>query len=383
MKSKVNKLFNDFFESEKSGGIILVLATLFSLFLANSQFQNSYVSFWETSFQNHSITHWINDGLMTIFFLLIGLELEREIYSGELSTLKKVSLPFFAAIGGMIIPALLYSFFNFGLPTQSGFGIPMATDIAFAVGILSLLGNKVPLSLKIFITALAVIDDLGAILIIAIFYSKTISLFYLASAFAILGILFIFNRFKIHNFIPYLFGGIAMWFCMLNSGVHPTITGVMMAFVIPFGDGSQTTISSKLQHFLHKPVAYFILPLFALANTAIPVASNFESTLFNNESLGIIFGLVLGKPLGIIFFSFIAVSLSLSTLSDDLNWKKIIGAGFLGGIGFTMSIFITVLAFQTAENINVSKIAIIIASFTAGIIGFSILKVNLKSHNSY
>jgi Na+:H+ antiporter, NhaA family len=382
MITKVGQLFNDFFESEKSGGIILVIVTLLSLFLANSQFQNSYISFWETSFQNHSITHWINDGLMTIFFLLIGLELEREIYSGELSTFKKVSLPFFAAIGGMIIPALLYSFFNFGLPTQSGFGIPMATDIAFAVGILSLLGNKVPLSLKIFITALAVIDDLGAILIIAIFYSKTISLLYLSGAFAILGILFIFNRFKVHNFMPYLFGGIAMWFCMLNSGVHPTITGVMMAFVIPFGDGSSTTISSKLQHFLHKPVAYFILPLFALANTAIPIASNFESTLFNNESLGIIFGLVLGKPLGIVLFSFLAFSLSLSTLSNDLNWKKIIGAGFLGGIGFTMSIFITVLAFQTAENINVSKIAIIIASFTAGIIGFCILKVNLKTHNS-
>lgn len=383
MKSKVNKLFNEFLESEKSGGIILVLATLFSLFLANSQFQISYISFWETSFQDHSITHWINDGLMTIFFLLIGLELESEIYSGELSTLKKVSLPFFAAIGGMVLPALIYSFFNFGLTTQSGFGIPMATDIAFAVGILSLLGNRVPVSLKIFLTAFAVIDDLGAILIIAIFYSKTISLFYLGTAFAILGILFIFNRLKVHNFFPYIIGGIIMWFCMLQSGVHPTITGVLLAFVIPFGDGSTTTISYRLQHFLHKPVAYCILPLFALSNTAIPIASNFESTLFNNESLGIIFGLVLGKPFGIVLFSFLAVSLSFSTLSDDLSWKKIIGAGFLGGIGFTMSIFITVLAFQTPETINISKIAIIIASFTAGIIGFSILRMNLKSHNSY
>lgn len=379
MISKVNQLFNDFFESEKAGGIILIFATLCSLFFANSQFQYTYISFWETSFQNHSITYWINDGLMTIFFLLIGLELEREIYSGELSTLKKASLPFFAAIGGMIIPAIIYLFFNFGLPTQAGFGIPMATDIAFAVGILSLLGNKVPLSLKIFITALAVIDDLGAILIIAIFYSKTISLVYLGSALAILGILFIFNRFKIHNFFPYIIGGIAMWFCMLQSGVHPTITGVLLAFVIPFGDGSTTTISYRLQHFLHKPVAYFILPLFALANTAISIATNFGTSLFNNESLGIIFGLVLGKPLGIILFSFLAVSLSLSTLSDDLNWKKIIGAGFLGGIGFTISLFITVLAFQATVDINISKIAIIIASFLAGSIGFTTLKVNLKN----
>jgi Na+:H+ antiporter, NhaA family len=379
MKSKTSQLFNDFFESEKSGGIILVLATLLSLFLSNSEFQVSYLSFWKTSFQGHSITHWINDGLMTIFFLLIGLELEREIYHGELSNFKTASLPFFGALGGMIVPACIFLLFNFGTSTQSGAGIPMATDIAFAVGILSLLGSRVPTSLKIFLTALAVIDDLGAIIIIAIFYTSSLSIFNLGIAFVILGILFIFNRMKVHNFLPYLIGGIAMWYFMLHSGVHPSITGVLIAFVIPFGDGSSSTISSKLQQFLHKPVAYFILPLFALANTAIPIGANFQSHIFDNESLGIILGLVLGKPFGIVLFSFLGVSLSLCALPKNLKWSAILGAGFLGGIGFTMSIFITLLAFDASEIINTSKIAILIASFIAGVIGFSILKVKLKN----
>lgn len=378
MKSKVRSLFNEFFESEKSGGIILVFATLISLFLANSNFQNSFISFWETSFQGHSLTHWINDGLMTFFFLLIGLELEREIYHGELSSFKKAALPFFGALGGMIVPAGIYLLFNYGTLTQSGAGIPMATDIAFAVGILSLLGNRVPVSLKIFLTALAVIDDLGAIIIIAVFYTSSLSFLYLGIALAILGFLFILNRLKVHNFIPYLIGGIAMWYFMLHSGVHPTITGVLMAFVIPFGDGSSNTISYKLQHILHKPVAYFILPLFALANTAIPIVSKSIIPILHFESLGIIFGLVFGKPIGIFLFSFLGVTLSLCTLPKDLKWSAILGAGFLGGIGFTMSIFITLLAFESSEIINSCKIAILLASFIAGFVGFIILKIKLK-----
>lgn len=378
MKSKVRSLFNEFFESEKSGGIILVFATLISLFLANSNFQNSYISFWETSFQGHSLTHWINDGLMTFFFLLIGLELEREIYHGELSSFKKAALPFFGALGGMIVPAGIYLLFNYGTLTQSGAGIPMATDIAFAVGILSLLGNRVPVSLKIFLTALAVIDDLGAIIIIAVFYTSSLSFINLGIAFTILGFLFILNRLKVQNFIPYLIGGIAMWYFMLHSGVHPTITGVLMAFVIPFGDGSSKTISYKLQHILHKPVAYFILPLFALANTAIPIVSKSIIPILDFESLGIIFGLVFGKPIGIFLFSFLGVTLSLCTLPKDLKWSAILGAGFLGGIGFTMSIFITLLAFESSEIINSCKIAILLASFIAGSAGFIILKIKLK-----
>ncbi len=376
---KLPQLFNDFFESEKLGGIILVFATLISLISANSSFQNVYISFWETKLIAQPIVFWINDGLMTIFFLLIGLELEREIYNGELSSFKKAALPFFGAFGGMVLPGLIFLFFNFGTKTQSGAGIPMATDIAFAVGILSLLGNRIPTTLKVFITALAVIDDLGAILIIAIFYTSSLSILHLAIAFGILGFLFVLNRLKIHHYIPYLLGGIFMWYFMLQSGVHPTITGVLMAFVIPFGDGSKVTISYKLQHFLHKPVAYFVLPLFALANTAIAINSNFESHVLDNLSLGIFFGLVVGKPIGIILFSFFGVSLSLCTLPKSLTWYTILGAGFLGGIGFTMSIFIALLAFDSLKIIDSAKIVIFISSFTAGIIGFSILKSSLKT----
>ncbi len=378
MKTKVSKLFNEFFESEKAGGIILIFATLFSLLLANSCFQKDYLSFLETRFQNHSITHWINDGLMTFFFLLIGLELEREIYHGELSTIKKASLPVFAAIGGMIFPALFFLFFNFGKSTQSGAGIPMATDIAFAIGILSLLGKRVPISLKILLTALAVIDDLGAIVIIAVFYNQSISIIYLASAFMILGVLFIFNRLKIHNFLPYLIGGIILWYFMLQSGVHATISGVLLAFVIPFGDGSITTISYRLQQVLHKPVAFFILPLFAIANTAIIFNPNLQTYFLDNHSIGIITGLVLGKPLGIFLFSFLGVSLGVCTLPRDLNWRNILGIGFLGGIGFTMSIFITLLAFDNDILVTTSKIAILFGSCVAGFIGFFVLKTSLK-----
>ncbi|MEY4013075.1 MAG: hypothetical protein RIT22_2199 [Bacteroidota bacterium] len=215
-----SRLFRDFFESEKAGGMLLLLVTIISLVLANSPIQTSYIGFWETEIGHHSITHWINDGLMTVFFLLIGLELERELYGGELSTIKNAALPIFGALGGMLIPAGVFLAFNWGTSTQNGAGIPMATDIAFAIGILSLLGNRVPNSLKIFLTALAVIDDLGAILVIAIFYTETISFLYLGLALGIMGLLFILNRKNVHNLIPYLIGGGLMWYCMLHSGVH-------------------------------------------------------------------------------------------------------------------------------------------------------------------
>ena len=376
---RLTTTFKTFFESEKAGGILLVFVTVLSLFLANSGIQTEYIQFWSTNIGLHSITHWINDGLMTIFFLLIGLELEREIYHGELSSIKNAALPIFGAFGGMLIPAGLFLLLNFGTATQNGAGIPMATDIAFAIGILSLLGNRVPASLKIFLTALAVMDDLGAIIVIAVFYTTTISFINLGIALSILGALFILNRMKIHNLIPYLIGGIAMWYFMLNSGVHATITGVLLAFVIPFGDGGKKTSSYQLQHFLHQPVAFVILPLFAIANTCIAINSNWQEGLVHTNSLGIILGLVIGKPLGIFLFSFLGVSLGLCALPKDLKWKTIIGAGILGGIGFTMSIFITLLAFKKPEDIAISKIAILIASFTAGILGFLWLKFTLKN----
>ena len=377
---KTTRLFKDFFESEKAGGLLLLLVTLVSLALANSPIQSSYINFWETQIGHHSITHWINDGLMTIFFLLIGLELEREMYGGELSDIRNATLPIFGALGGMILPAGLFLAFNWGTITQNGAGIPMATDIAFAIGILSLLGNRVPTSLKIFLTALAVIDDLGAILVIALFYTETISFLYLGMAFGVMGILFILNRKNVHSLFPYLIGGAVMWYCMLNSGVHATITGVLLAFVIPYGNGGKKTSSYRLQHFLHRPVAFFILPLFAIANTGIAIDSNWHEGLTHANSIGIMVGLIVGKPIGITLFALVCVKLGIGSLPKDLKWKHILGAGMLGGIGFTMSIFITLLAFKNdgVEVITYSKIAILVASFVSGTLGFLWLKMSLK-----
>ncbi|MEO8150886.1 MAG: Na+/H+ antiporter NhaA [Bacteroidia bacterium] len=367
---KLTKQFHAFFESEKSGGILLILCTIVSLTLANSAFSEDYIAMWHFPVGSHSFAHWINDGLMAIFFLLIGLELEREVYNGELSSLKTASLPAIAALGGILVPAGIHLFFNHGSATQAGAGIPMATDIAFAIGVLSLLGNRIPVSLKVFLTALAVIDDLGAIAVIAIAYTDDLSWIYFTLSLAIFCVLFVFNRLKVHKFLPYLIGGIAMWYFMLNSGVHATVAGVLLAFAIPFGDGSEKTLSYKVQHFLHKPVAFIILPLFALANTCFVIETNWYKGLLESNSLGIIIGLTAGKPIGIVLFTFAAVTAGVCTLPEDVSWRHIIGVGFLGGIGFTMSIFITLLAFNQSVQIDESKIAILIASVVSGAIGY-------------
>jgi len=376
---RLTYLYNEFFKSEKTGGVLLVIVTLFSIIMANSMWQESYLSFWKMDIAGHTLVHWINDGLMTIFFLLIGLELEREIYEGELSNIKNAILPILAALGGMMFPAAIFFIFNQGTITQDGTGIPTATDIAFALGILSLLGKRVPGSLKIFLTALAVIDDLGAIIIIAIFYSSSISWVNLLLAFGVYAMLIVLNRMKYCNSIPYLIGGLIMWYFMLNSGVHPTITGVLLAFAIPFGKTKETSPSYKIQHILHKPVAFFILPLFAIANTGIVINQNWHADLLQVGSLGIIAGLVIGKPLGITLISYLGVKLKIAKLPKELKWSNIIGVGFLAGIGFTMSIFITLLAFDDISLVNSSKIAILVGSIIAGIIGFSFLNKNLKS----
>ena len=376
---KVTQVFKDFFESEKLGGLILLVCTITSLLLANSAFGESYHHFWLTEFSGKSIEYWINDGLMTIFFLLIGLELEREIYQGELSNIKDALLPIFAAIGGMVVPAGIYLAFNFDTITQSGAGIPMATDIAFAIGILSLLGNRVPLSLKIFLTALAVIDDLGAILIIAIFYTKTILWSNLAMALGLFLFLYVLGKyFKVKNLLPYLIGGVFMWYFMLHSGVHATITGVLLAFAIPFGNGGKQSTSYILQHFLHKPVALIILPIFALANTAIVMNGNFTGVITENYSLGVALGLVVGKPIGIFLLTFLTVKIGWCQLPSGMNWKSVLGVGFLGGIGFTMSIFITLLSFDNPVIIKNTKLIILISSLIAGVIGILFLKITLK-----
>ncbi len=383
---KISRLFKEFFESEKAGGIILLVCTIISLTIANSQWGGSYIDFWQRhvdlSFAsvnlNYSIEHWINDGLMAIFFLLVGLEIERELYAGELKDLKVASLPIAAAIGGMLVPAAIHFIFNQGTATQPGFGIPMATDIAFALGMLALLGNRVPFSLKIFLTALAIIDDLGAILVIAIFYNDGISWGYLLSALGIFAGLFVLGKLKIYTLLFYLIPGIIMWYCMLKSGVHATITGVLLAFAIPFGGSNKKSPSYRLQHFLHKPVAFIILPIFALANTCLILSDGWVKDLTTNNNLGIIIGLLIGKPMGIVLFCFLLIKFKRGSLPTGISMKHITGAGILAGIGFTMSIFIANLAFKNGDTIQSSKIAVLTGSVLACVAGLFWLNFSLK-----
>lgn len=379
---KLPKRVTVLFKNEKTPGILLILCTVVSLLLSNCVFSNTYIHFWHTELYGNSVEFWINDALMAVFFLLIGLELKTEILQGQLANIKNAMLPIFGALGGMIVPAGLFLMFTYGTVAQSGAGIPMATDIAFALGILALLGNRVPISLKVFLTALAVIDDLGAILIIAFFYTKTIVFTNLFLSLGIFAVLLLLNKFRIKNLIPYLIGGVAMWYFMLHSGVHATITGVLLAFAIPMGESKEDSPLLHLQHFLHRPVSFVILPLFALANTAIVLGSDFGSMLSQNYSFGILFGLVVGKPVGIFLLTYIAAAIGICKLPNDLNWKAIIGVGFLGGIGFTMSIFITLLAFDDQTIISNAKFTILLSSLFAGILGFVLLKLVLKKEKN-
>lgn len=386
VQRKLSNTFKDFFESEKSGGILLIICTVVSLLLANFIIGANYLSIWQIHVVGLSVEHWINDALMAVFFLHIGLELQRELYNGELSNVKNALLPIFAAIGGICLPALIHFALNSGTSTQAGIGIPMATDIAFALGVLALLGSSVPASLKVFLAALAVMDDLGAIIVIAVFYTAQLSIVYLIGAIAVFGLLVALNRFfRVMSLVPYLLGGALMWFLMLKSGVHATIAGVLLAFAIPFSakEDDERSPSHRLEHFLHKPVAFIILPIFALANTGIVIGSGLVQNLRSANSYGIISGLVLGKPLGITLLSFVVVAIGICRLPLDLSWRHVFGAGLLGGIGFTMSIFITNLAFVgNSEIINASKMAILLASLTAGTIGFVWLKLFGKAAES-
>lgn len=375
----LSQTFNRFFASKKAGGMVLIICTVVSLLLANSNVSDTYLGFWHHQLLGMSVEHWVNDGLMAIFFLLIGLELERELHNGELSNFRQALLPIVAAAGGIVVPAGIHFLFNNGTPTQAGMGIPMATDIAFALGVLALLGSRVPASLKIFLTALAVMDDLGAIIVIAVFYTQSVSLMYLAGAIVVFALLLAMNhRLRIMKLAPYLLGGALMWFLMLKSGVHATIAGVLLAFAIPYSarqDDAQSP-SHRLESVLHTPVAFIILPIFALANTGVVIGADWARELLSANSVGIAAGLALGKPLGITIASLLAVWAGLCRLPYDLSWRHVFGAGLLGGIGFTMSIFITNLAFAgQLDVINDSKIAILVASLIAGTLGFAWLKV--------
>ncbi len=383
-KVKLSRSFKEFFKNEKSAGIALVVCSVISLLLANSELSATYLGIWKYDVAGHSIDYWINDGLMAIFFLLIGLELKREIFEGELSNIRNALLPIIAAIGGVTIPALIHLLLNFGTDTQAGIGIPMATDIAFALGILALVGSRVPASLKVFLAALAVIDDLIAIIVIAVFYTHELALMNLLISLGIFAALMVANKLGFIRLPLYLVGGAFMWYFMWKSGVHATIAGVLLAFTIPFTpEKDDADALNVLESFLHKPVAFFVLPVFALANTGIIIGSNWTEELSTSNSIGILLGLCIGKVIGISLFSLISIKTNVCRLPLNLRWGHIIGAGFLGGIGFTMSIFITNLAFaRSGELINGSKMAILLASLISGIIGYLWLLVASRMYQN-
>ena len=376
---QLTRSFAEFLASEKAGGALLAACTVVALAIANSAVGPAYLAFWQTVVAGLSIEHWVNDGLMAVFFLFVGLELERELYNGELSQPRKALLPILAALGGVAAPALIHYAFNAGTPAQVGIGIPMATDIAFALGALALLGDRVPLALKVFLTALAVMDDLVAIVVIALFYTTSFSAAYLAGALAVFAVLLALNlRWRVMVLAPYLVGGALMWYLMLRSGVHATIAGVLLAFAIPFSARSddEASPSHRLEHRLNRPVAFVVLPVFALANTGVVLGGAWAEALFEPASLGIIAGLVLGKPLGIVLVTLLAVRLGLCAMPEDTTRAHILGAGLLAGIGFTMSIFIAQLAFAgDAAAISAAKLAILAASTLAGALGIAWLRI--------
>ncbi|MHB1922278.1 MAG: Na+/H+ antiporter NhaA [Chitinophagaceae bacterium] len=366
----------EFIQDSRSIGIILLVSAFFSILLSNSPWKLPYLSIWNQNllpYVFHQILpitflQWINKGLMTIFFFWVGLEIKRELWVGELSSLKKSLLPILAACGGMLGPALIFLTLNFSTPFEHGWGIPMATDIAFSLGILSILGNRIPRTLKIFLMALAIIDDLGAILVIAIFYSHHFQMIFLLIGIGIMGFLILLNFFRVQNSIPFLLGGLLLWYSFLHTGIHPTIAGVFLAFSFPI------SMIDAMENFLQRVVNFFILPLFALANTAIPLPNHLLLGLTSSLSQGIIWGLVIGKPLGIMLTSFFATRMNWVVLPSDVSWRQFFGASILAGIGFTMSIFISTLAFSTTHFQNISKISVLGASFLAGTIGFFLLR---------
>ncbi len=432
---KIIKPFQAFLHAEASGGILLLICTVIALIWANTPFAESYFHLWHTYISinigdfslNYSLHHWINDGLMAIFFFVVGLEIKREFLVGELATAQKAALPVAAALGGMLFPALFYTFFNIGSKGADGWGVPMATDIAFVIGILALLGPRVPIGLKIFVIALAIADDIGAVLVIAIFYTSEISFISLIVGAGFIILLSVANLLGVKNLLVYTILGIGLWLAFLFSGVHATVAGVLLAFTIPAtskinskvfmdegerilkdfddaGDEVESTFTneerliaaqslmsnskkvmtplSRFETDLHPWVSFLIMPLFALANAGVPLGSDFVSSLTDPISLGIIVGLFFGKQLGVFVFTWLAVKLKIALLPAQVTWSKIYAAGILAGIGFTMSLFISNLAFTDSSLLNISKVGILSASLISGIIGFFMLKKILDAQKT-
>lgn len=397
MSKKILRKFNSsiryFFKNESSSGIVLLLCAVIAIIMANSSLGHDYEEFLHTyatvGYKDFSLSmsvlHWINDGLMVIFFFVVGLEIKREVLVGELKSINKTILPVAAAIGGMVLPAIIYALFNHNEPTSLGWGIPMATDIAFALGILSLVGSKkAPAGVIVFLTALAIVDDLGAIIVIAVFYTNQISWLALLIALGILTILILMNRMKVNRTWIYIFFGIILWISLLKSGIHATIAGVLLAMTIPEGKGEEDFKKSMLYNLEHNltPLSSFvIMPIFALANAGVVIKpSSFSSILTAPAGLGILLGLFLGKQLGIFGTSYLLIRFKVAKLPNKVTLKHIYGASLLGGIGFTMSLFVASLSFPGEELLSMAKISIITASLLSAIAGI-LLFVSIKPKN--
>jgi Na+:H+ antiporter, NhaA family len=426
--------FQDFADKTSSGGILLITAAIVALVWANSPWGESYTGLWGTELSvslgpfsiKDDLTHWINDGLMAVFFLVVGLEIKREILVGELSSPRRAALPLAAAIGGAVLPALIYLWITFGTEGVSGWGIPMATDIAFALGVLALLGRRVPLGLKVFMTALAIVDDILAVLVIALFYTSDVSWGALSVGAVFVVALVAANLGGVGKPLPYALLGIGLWVCFLESGVHATIAGVLLAMTVPASSFIDTGVFLKrsrglldsfeqagerggdpvlcneerqgalhalnkanedvepplqeLEHALHPWVVFLIMPLFALANAGVLLGEDFTSTLLNPVSVGIVAGLLIGKQIGITLFAWLTVKIGISELPAGVTWLHIYGAGWLAGIGFTMSLFISDLAFADSPLLDVAKVGILTASLIAGVVGWSITRRTSDAH---
>lgn len=380
--NKINlSVFRNFLSSGMAGGVLLMACVLISLLIANSPLGPGFEDFLKVQlgpapFLRYSLLMWVNDGLMAIFFLLVGLEIKRELVEGELSNPQKAALPILAAVGGAIVPALIYIALNGGTESAAGWGIPMATDIAFALAIITLLGKRVPPSLKIFLAALAIVDDLLAILVIAIFYTAELHFTYLLYAGALVVLLFVFNRMGLKKLYFYLIPGAFIWYFIHHSGIHATIAGVLVAMTLPTTPDATESPLEKLEHALLQPVNFFIMPLFALVNTNIAFESEMIHGILSPLGLGIILGLLLGKPIGITLISALAIKLRIAKLPEGAGWNHLVGVGLVAGIGFTMSVFIALLSFKDNTLLqSEAKFSILLASLIAGV-GGSIYLVN-------
>jgi len=373
------KQFAQFIRSYATGGVILIICLVLSLFIANTWLNTGFNNFLQSHYGaqlgavdlNYTTLEWINDGLMAIFFLLVGLEIKDEVLNGELSDMHSATLPIFAAVGGMLVPAAIYALINLNSVTDKGWGIPMATDIAFVVAIINIIKSRVPQSLQVFIKALAIVDDLGAILVIAIFYSAGLHTTYLLLALGMFVLQLLLNRLNVKYLASYLIPGLFMWYFVHHSGIHATVAGVLTAMAIPHEVKANYSPLKKLIHFLENPVNFIIVPIFALANSNINISSSLAGgNIVNPLTSGIFFGLLLGKPIGITLFSWLAVKLKVSKLADGISWMQVWGIGQLAGIGFTMSIFMALLSFADAGLQSQAKFGILVASMLAASVGY-------------